>query len=51
VLGGLGQCGIIVRATLRMVPAPTMALLVRPRYKDLYANSGCPHRDPVTRRL
>ena len=38
VLGGLGQCGIIVRATLRMVPAPTMALLVRLRYEDVRAN-------------
>jgi FAD/FMN-containing dehydrogenase len=38
VLGGLGQCGIIVRATLRMVRAPRMALLVRLRYDDLYAN-------------
>jgi FAD/FMN-containing dehydrogenase len=38
VLGGLGQCGIIVRATLRMVPAPTMALVVRLRYHDLRAN-------------
>jgi cytokinin dehydrogenase len=38
VAGGLGQCGIIVRATLRMVPAPTMALLVRLRYGDLHAN-------------
>jgi cytokinin dehydrogenase len=38
VLGGLGQCGIIVCATLRMVPAPTMAQLVRLRYEDLHAN-------------
>jgi cytokinin dehydrogenase len=38
VLGGLGQCGVIVRATLRMVPAPAMALVVRLRYHDLYAN-------------
>ena len=38
VLGGLGQCGIIVRATLRMVRAPLMALLVQLRYDDLYAN-------------
>ena len=38
VLGGLGQCGIIARATLRMVPAPTMALTVRLRYEDLVAN-------------
>ena len=44
VLGGLGQCGIIVRATLRMVPAPTMALLVRLRYDDLHAN----HADLAT---
>ena len=38
VAGGLGQCGIIVRATLRMVPAPAMALLVRLRYEDPHAN-------------
>jgi cytokinin dehydrogenase len=38
VLGGLGQCGIMVRATLRMAPAPAMALLVRLRYEDVHAN-------------
>lgn len=44
VAGGLGQCAIIVRATLRMVPAPTMALLVRLRYEDPHAN----HADLAT---
>jgi cytokinin dehydrogenase len=38
VLGGLGQCGIIVRASLRMVHAPAMALMVRLGYEDLLAN-------------
>ena len=38
VLGGLGQCAIIVRASLRMVPAPAMALMVRLRYDDVHTN-------------
>jgi cytokinin dehydrogenase len=35
VLGGLGLCAIIVRATLRLHPAPTQARTHRLRYPDL----------------
>jgi cytokinin dehydrogenase len=35
VLAGLGQCGIIVRATLRMVPMPASALSISLHYDDL----------------
>jgi cytokinin dehydrogenase len=35
VLAGLGQCAIILRATLRLIPAPTHAHLIRLFYPDL----------------
>jgi FAD/FMN-containing dehydrogenase len=34
-LGGLGQCGIIVRAKMKLVPAPTHAATYLLRYDDL----------------
>jgi FAD/FMN-containing dehydrogenase len=37
VLGGAGQCGIIVRAKLSLVPAPTHALVLELFYDDLDA--------------
>ncbi len=36
-LAGLGQCGIIVRARLRLVPAPSRALLRLFSYRDVNA--------------
>lgn len=36
VLAGLGQCGIILRATLRMIPAHTHTLFVQMLYRDLH---------------
>lgn len=38
VLGGIGQFAVIVRATLRMIPAPATALMFRLRYDDLDAS-------------
>jgi len=35
VLAGLGQCGIILRATLRLIPAHTHTLFVQMLYRDL----------------
>ncbi len=35
VLAGLGQCGIILRAKLRMIPAQTHTLFVQVLYRDL----------------
>lgn len=35
VRGGLGQCGIVTRATLRLVPAPARVLRVQLFYPDL----------------
>lgn len=35
VLGGLGQCALIVRATVRLIPAPTSARTYQLYYRDL----------------
>lgn len=35
VLAGQGQCGIILRATLRLIPAPTHTLFFQLLYRDL----------------
>ncbi len=37
VLAGLGQCGIIVRATVKLIPAPTHAQVYSLYYDDLHA--------------
>jgi FAD/FMN-containing dehydrogenase len=38
VLAGLGQCAVIVRATVRLIPMQTNALTVRLTYDDLQAS-------------
>ncbi|HLZ45430.1 MAG TPA: FAD-binding protein [Gemmatimonadales bacterium] len=40
VLGGVGQCGIIVRARVPLVPAPSEALIQELHYDDLDAYLG-----------
>jgi FAD/FMN-containing dehydrogenase len=37
VLGGLGQCGIITRATIKLVPAPPVVRRLKVRYPDTAA--------------
>ena len=36
VTSGLGQCGLILRATLRLIPAPTRALVFQLFYDDIH---------------
>ncbi|EWM19346.1 FAD-binding protein, partial [Kutzneria sp. 744] len=46
VLGGLGQCGIITRATIKLIPAPSTVLHRKVRYPDT-ASLNAAQRDLV----
>jgi FAD/FMN-containing dehydrogenase len=51
VLGGLGQFGVIVRATVRLIPAPTTARVYHLYYPDLQAMTAAQRTAVADRRF